>query len=341
MRIVVFSIIDDWDIGRLFERSGHEVVAWVRPSWQAQSKPSSWLWGIRHGLKWALAQDRPICNIVPRYDVREWLNARGIPMVACKDANEPEFHEALCEYEPDLFIVAMYPQIFKDALLAIPRLGVINYHPSMLPRYAGAQPGFWVLRNGEAETGITVHRMTEKIDAGDILMQEVVRIDRDEHIGHLMQKMHHRAAQLILATVDAMARGTICPTAQDGNRRSYFRKKTAADLAIDWNESSEELLRLLRAVQPFEPLTTSLRGRAFRIFDAKAMQGGNSGEPGEIVDKVGDSIVVQTGAGRLAITNCEIEPFHGWLNRLANRVLVAKGDRFDLVKKGLSRNEGA
>ena len=339
MRIVVFSIIDDWDIGPLIERSGHQVIAWVRPSWHAEGKRSSLSRSIRRSLKLVLAQNTPNCNVVPKYDVREWLTTNKIPMIACENANDPAFCEDLRRYEADLFIVAAYPHIFGGPLLEIPPLGVINYHPSLLPRYAGAQPGFWVLRNAEKVTGITIHRMTEKIDAGDILMQEVVTIERGDNLGHLMQRLHHRAAPLILRTVDAIAKGTTRSQSQKLEERSYFRKKRASDLQLNWNEPSETLLRLLRAVQPFEPLTTRLRGKAIRIFDAIAGHGADVGEPGEIVEKVKDRIVVQTAKGRLEITNFEIGSLHGWMNGMARRCLVVKGDRFDPVPQSFNGNE--
>jgi len=328
---VVFSLVDDWDLGPLLERSAHQVVAWVRPSWERASTPGTAAGFVRRGLKVLLAQNAPVGSVPPRHDIRVWLATKRIPMLACTDANAPAFREMLRTQEADLFVVATYPQIFKSPLLEIPRLGVINCHPSLLPRYAGAQPGFWVLRNGERETGITVHRMTEKIDAGDILVQEAVAIGPGDNLGVLMQRLHHRAASLIVRAVDGIAEGTLRPQSQAAAERSYFRRKRATDLEINWSEPAATLLNLLRAVQPFEPLTTSLRGRAWRIFDARAADGSDTGTPGEIVYRRGGRIIVQTGKGRLELVTFEIQSLHGWVNWLATQFLVAPGDRFDPI----------
>jgi methionyl-tRNA formyltransferase len=328
----MFSLIDDWDIGPLIDHSGHEVAAWVRPVWGPRRDASVYRRGLKRLLKVLLSKDGPLSTVPPKHNVREWIERQRIPTIACQDVNSPAFCDRVRAMDADLFVVAAFPTIFKATLLGIPKKGVINYHPSLLPRYAGAQPGFWVLRNGEAETGITVHRMTERIDAGEILAQEAVRIGRAENLGCLMQRLHHQAAALIIQVVDEIAAGRASPRVSSSAERSYFRRRAASDLMVNWHDSADSLVNLLRAIQPFEPLKSRIRGKTLDIFSADAEAVEAVGVPGEIVRKAGRRVTVQTGHGLLHITCSEIEPLHGWLNALAQRVMLRCGDRFDLVE---------
>lgn len=330
MRVVIFSLIDDWEIGPLLAEKGHELLAWFRPAWDTESDASLLTPGLRRAIKRLLALDRPLCHVIPKFDVREWLKKTGTPRIACDDVNDPAFVDSLRRMRIDVAVVAIYPQMFGAALLEAPRFGVINYHPSLLPRYAGPQPAFWVLRNGEKETGITIHRMTEQIDAGDLLAQEVVGVRDDENIGQLMQRLHHRSAPLIIETLEAIGSGSVNPRPQSGLERTYFGRRKAVDTRINWNEHPLTLMNLLRAVQPFEPLKAGLRGRIIKIFEARPASAAKYGHPGEILEKRGGHLVVQAGERFLEITNYEVAPFHGWMNRLAQEFVPLIGDRFDI-----------
>src|SRR5262245_33944398 len=182
MRLFVFSLIDDWPLGELLVARGHEILGWVRPSWE---KPSPLrhpaVQSLRAVAKHALSRARPLAPVPARYDASAWVRRRGIAAIACPDANDRSFVEFIAAQRPDLLVVGMYPKIFKAPLLGAARLGVINYHPSPLPRYAGPQPIFWMLRDAEPEAAITVHVMTAEVDGGDILAQERLPIGDDEN----------------------------------------------------------------------------------------------------------------------------------------------------------------
>ena len=141
---------------------------------------------LRRFAKVVLSRDGPPTTIAPKYDLPGWLGDHNIKTVECGDVNSNEFIGFLEGLDPDLVLVAIYPQIL-GAVLRVPRLGVINYHPSSLPRYAGPRPIFWMLRNGEEEAGITIHEMVEKIDGGAILAQESLKIGPGEIAGQVLQ----------------------------------------------------------------------------------------------------------------------------------------------------------
>jgi methionyl-tRNA formyltransferase len=250
--------------------------------------------------------------------------------------NAPTFIDYVKGLHVDLIVVFFFPQILKADILQAPRLGVFNCHPSLLPRYGGPHPAFWMLKNGESVAGLTVHVMTEKIDAGAIVAQQELRIGETDNAGQLTQRQHHAAAALLTEAVNAMAHGTLDPKPQNISERTYFGKKKASDIVLDWNGSARQIANLWRALQPYEPLAASLNGTTIKIYDAEPHEGSPSGrDPGEIMAKQSGKLLVQTGDGYLEIRSYEIVPLHGWLNRLLQAFLLPVGSRFDRAPSGM------
>jgi methionyl-tRNA formyltransferase len=189
-----------------------------------------------------------------------------------------------------------------------------------------------MIKNGESVAGVTVHVMTEQVDAGDIVAQQELIIGEYENAGQLTQRQHHAAAALLTEAVNAMAQGTIDREPQNIAERTYFGKKKAADTIVDWNGSARQIANLLRALQPYEPLIACLNDITIKIYDARPQEGPPSGRaPGEIMAKRWGRFLVQTGNGYLEIRSYEIVPFHGWINRILQEFLLAVGSRFDLA----------
>ena len=333
MRLLVLSHIADWDFGPRLKACGHDIVAWVRPTWERGRSYGRVSLAVRTTVKTILSQSNPIRTIQPRFDTWTWLEKEKIPRIPCPSVNAPRFIEYVKGLNIDLIVVCIFPQILKAAILQTPRLGVINCHPSLLPRYAGPQPEFWMLKNGESLAGVTVHVMTEKIDAGDIVAQQELIIGENENTGQLSQRQHYAAAALLTEAVNAMAQGTIDLKPQNVAERSYFGKKSAADTILDWNGSARQIVNLLRALQPSETLTAYLHGRTIKIYDAQPQAGAASGGlPGQIMAKQSGRLLVQTGNGYLEIRSYEIVPFHGWVNRILQNILLPSvGGRFELA----------
>ena len=332
MRLLVLSHISDWDFGPQVKAGGHEIVAWVRPTWARGQRYSHRSQAFRTIIRTIFSQPEPIRTIPTKFDTWTWLEKEKIPRIPCPNVNAPRFIESVKGLNIDLIVVCVFPQILKTAILKTPRSGVINCHPSLLPRYAGPQPEFWMLKNGESVAGVTVHVMTENIDAGDIVAQRELIVGEHENIAQLSQRQYHAAARLLTETVNAMAQGTVCLKPQNLAERSYFGKRKAADIMVDWNGSARQILNLLRALQPYEPVTASLNGHTIKIYEAKLQEGAASGGvPGQIMAKQPGKLLVQTGKGYLEIQSYEIAPFHGWINRLLQKILVPSvGYRFDL-----------
>lgn len=333
MRLLVLSHIADWDFGPQVTACGHEIIAWVRPTWARGEQYSQGSQALRTIFRTIFSGPEPIKTIQPKFDTWTWLEKEKIPRIPCPNVNAPTFIEYVKGLNVDLIVVSVFPQILKAAILHTPRLGVINCHPSLLPRYAGPQPGFWMLKNGESLAGITVHVMTEGIDAGDIVAQRELVVGETENIAQLSQRQHHAAASLLTESVNAMARGTIELKPQNIAERSYFGKKNETDTMVDWNGSARQIMNLLRALQPYEPLTAYLNGRRIKIYEAQSQEGAASGGvPGQIMAKQPGRLLVQTGNGYLDIQSYEIAPFHGWINRILQKTMMPSvGYRFDLA----------
>ncbi|HSL03801.1 MAG TPA: methionyl-tRNA formyltransferase [Nitrospiraceae bacterium] len=332
LRLLVLSEVDDWDFGRQVKASGHDIVAWARPIWKRGPKGGGFGYAIRTIVRAMWCRSKPIRAITPRFDAWRWLDKEKIQRITSPNVNSPTFVEYVKCLNIDLIVVFFFPQILKTALLQTPRLGVLNCHPSLLPRYGGPHPAFWMLKNGESVAGVTVHVMTEKIDAGDIIVQQELIVGESENAGQLTQRQHHAAAALLTEAVNAMARGTLNPKPQNIAERTYFGKKKAADTVLDWNGSARQIANLWRAVQPYEPLAACLNGTTIKIYDAQPQEGPPSGRvPGEIMAKRSGRLLVQTGNGYLEIRSYEIVPFHGWINRILQGFMLSVGSRFDLA----------
>ena len=330
LRLLVLSDIDDWDFGRRLKDCGHNIVAWARPKWKQGPKRGALRHAIRTTVRAILCLPRPRGLITPQFDAWKWLDKEKIPRIPCPNVNDPKFVEYVKGLNIDLIAVYFFSQILKPAILQTPRLGVINCHPSLLPRYGGPHPAFWMLKNGESVAGVTVHVMTEGIDTGAIVAQQELPIGENETNGQLTQRQHRAATTLLTEAVNAMAQGTTAPKPQNIAERSYFGKMKAADTIVDWNGSAKQIANLWRALQPYEPLAACLNGITIKIFDAHPQEGPPSGRaPGEIMSKQSGKLLVQTGNGYFEIRSYEIEPFHGWINRLLQAFLLPVGSRFD------------
>ena len=147
---------------------------------------------------------------------------RAIPVLEVGRLASPETLEMLAALQPDVIGVACFPQRLPKALLALPRLGCLNVHPSLLPAYRGPAPGYWALRNGERQTGVTIHLMDEGLDSGDILLQEAFEIPQGITAAALEQQCAVLGGPLLARAARALAAGTAVWTPQDPTRASYY-----------------------------------------------------------------------------------------------------------------------
>jgi len=245
-------------------------------------------------------------EVVPSL-IKQSAAARGIPTLQPEDVNAPESLDRLREFKPDLLVTAAYGQILSAELLSIPRLGGINLHGSILPSYRGAAPVARAIQNGETETGVTVIRMTPRIDAGGIVATAGTTIGPDETAGELEERLAQMGAPLVAQVVAALAAGPIAVLPQDQTKVTRAPKLRKEDGLIDWSLPAPAIHNLVRAMQPWPVAHTTWRRRSplpgdpVRLIVHKTQAAGGQGEPGEVIEAGGDRLVVAGGEGAVAL----------------------------------------
>ncbi|QEG37524.1 methionyl-tRNA formyltransferase [Bythopirellula goksoeyrii] len=235
----------------------------------------------------------------------------GIPDWQPETVNSDEARARLRELRADLLVVCDYGEILKSETLAIARLGGINLHGSLLPKYRGAAPVQWAVLNGDSETGNTVIQMTPGLDAGPALGVERVAIDPDETAGELEVRLAELGAALVLRVVDELATGTESPVEQDKSQATKAPRLAKEHGEIDWSRSAVEIKNQVRALQPWPRAFTdwhrsadaALRLIVHRV--ALCDETFSESTPGNVVSTTGQ-LVVTTGDGFLSLL--EVQP---------------------------------
>ena len=229
-----------------------------------------------------------------------------VPVFAPEDINHPLWVNRIRELAPDVIFSFYYRTLLSDDILQLPSFGAFNLHGSLLPRYRGRAPVNWVLVNGETQTGVTLHKMVSRADAGDIVAQSVVAIDEEDTALTLHGKCRTAAAALLAQQLPLIRSREITLTRQDESRASYFGCRTAADGLIDWHKSAREINKLIRAVtEPYPGAFTFLGERKVTIWRARVVKDKIGGEPGAIIST--SPLVVSCGEDALEIVSGQSE----------------------------------
>jgi methionyl-tRNA formyltransferase len=195
---------------------------------------------------------------------------RDIPVLEVGTLTSPECIGALAATAPDLICVACFPRLLPPALLALPRFGCLNLHPSLLPAHRGPAPLFWAFRAGDARTGVTLHIMDERIDSGDILLQKALRIPDGITGSALEEACAVDGAGLMLEAVRALPAGGLVGRPQNEADASYESWPTLADLEVPTARPARWAYNFIRGAGEWYPLTVSAGGRRFCVRRAIA-----------------------------------------------------------------------
>ncbi len=174
--------------------------------------------------------------------------------------------ERLSALKPELIVVAAYGKILPKEILDLPRLGCINVHSSLLPRYRGAAPINWAILNGETETGVTIMYMAEGLDTGDIISQRATAIDPDETVESLHDRLALLGAELLGETVAAIGAGTAQRVPQNDAESCYAPMLSRQLSPIDFSRSAHEIHNQVRGLIPWPATTMEIKGQTFKIF---------------------------------------------------------------------------
>jgi methionyl-tRNA formyltransferase len=242
--------------------------------------------------------------------VAELAQATGIPVLTPKSPNTPECDHFIRSLRPDLILSCYYRRLLSKTLLAIPRLGGINLHGSLLPKYRGRSPVNWVLVNGETQTGVTLHYMNEEPDAGDIIAQRPVDIAFEDTALTLFKKVSQAALELFRATLP-LIKAEIAPRLpQDSAQATYFGGRTPEDGRIDWERPALDLYNLVRAVTiPYPGAFTFLHRKRLYVWSSRMMPDGHLGRwpPGTVLGIQDEGCQVAVRQGSLLLTQVQLQ----------------------------------
>lgn len=238
--------------------------------------------------------------------LKESALSRGIPVLQPERIRNPDAVAELQALQPELFVVAAYGQILSQAILDMPRLGTINVHASLLPKYRGATPIHAAVLNGDPEAGVTIIQLVQQLDAGPMLGMVRTPIGEKETTGELEARLAALSVPLTLEVVQQLAEGTATAKEQDHAAATHVGKLTKADGQIPWSKSAVEVERHLRGMQPWPGPFTSLliEGKhplRLQVLVGTVIDHARGAAPGTVIAVDATSFTVQCGDGSLRV----------------------------------------
>jgi len=243
-------------------------------------------------------------------EVKAAAEAAALPLLQPERPTGDLFMTSLRRLEPDLGVVVAYGHIIRPEVLAIPRLGMVNVHASLLPRYRGAAPIQHAIRSGETETGITIMQMEAGLDTGPILHRVPTPIEPDETAGELWQRLATLGAAALIEALSLIAGGLARPHPQDDALATYAPKIDRKMARIDWGSDAETVARQIRAFDPVPGAWTTLDSSAVKLFGARVADdnpalGDGTRAPGTVL-RASERLLVACGRGAVLVR--EVQP---------------------------------
>lgn len=212
--------------------------------------------------------------------VKEFAEKRGLRVLTPQKLGE-KFKKVLMELNPEAIVVAAYGKILPSWLLNLPPKGCLNVHPSLLPKFRGAAPIQRAILQGERETGVSILKLSEEMDAGDIYASVKVDIEEDDDYGSLEKKLAAAGSSLLLEVLRNVEEGKIKPLPQDHSKATYAPKIEKEETLIVWRKDAEKIRNLIRALSPKPAAKTFFKGKEIKILKAKLES--VQGKPGEVI----------------------------------------------------------
>ena len=231
--------------------------------------------------------------------VKEVALANNIAVYQPENFKQAESVEQLAALHADLMIVVAYGLILPNSVLTTPRLGCLNVHGSLLPRWRGAAPFQRAIWAGDKETGVTIMQMDEGLDTGDMLKKVSCPIEDDETSGSLYAKVAKKAPAVLIETVKQLQAGELIAEKQDASEATYAKKLSKAEALINWQDDAEFIDRCIRAFNPWPVSYFEWAGQVIKVHQAKIVAVTTSASPGTIINVDKQGIQVATGSGVL------------------------------------------
>jgi methionyl-tRNA formyltransferase len=235
--------------------------------------------------------------------VKDAALSKGLHVLCPEKIGSSESIAALQELEADLFVVVAYGQYIPSAVLKLPANGSINLHPSLLPKYRGASPIQWAIANGDEITGVTILYVSEKMDAGDIILQTEVPIRPEDNAATMESALAQAGAVLLMEAIEQIRSGTVSAQPQNDAAATEVRKLTKADGRLDWNLPAFVLNNRIRAFVCWPGCFCEVPARSgmqrIKVLAARVEDG--AGRPGEVLEAAGEGPLIAAGQGALRL----------------------------------------
>jgi methionyl-tRNA formyltransferase len=239
--------------------------------------------------------------------VKRTALAWGLPVVQPASLKEAGTVEQLSRFKPDFIVVAAFGQILPQLVLALPHLGCLNIHPSLLPRFRGASPVASAILAGDGFTGVSIMLMDEGLDSGPVLAKAQIPISARDTTGSLTAKLSWLGAGLLLEVLSHWTRGEITPQPQDEAEASYSGSISKEEGEIDWRLSAIEIWRRVRAYQPWPGCYTRWQGKSLKIIEAVPLSQERAAKAGQVVVSSKAAFGIGTGEGVLGVLKVQLE----------------------------------
>lgn len=264
--------------------------------------------------------------------VKECALAHDLPVYQpVRIRKEPEFIQTLRDMQPDVIVVVAFGQILPKEILDIPRLGCVNVHASLLPKFRGAAPIQWSIIDGEEVTGVTTMLMDVGLDTGDMLLKAEIPMDPKETGGSLHDKLAAVGGELLEKTLIGLEAGTIVPEKQDDSQAGEYARMLDKELGhIDFNQPAVVIERLIRGLNPWPSAYTYIDGKTLKIWEAEVLDRNYGCEYGEVAEVTRNCLIIQTGVGALSVKSVQLQGKKRMdIAAFLNGYTIEKGTRFD------------
>ncbi|WP_421867843.1 methionyl-tRNA formyltransferase [Motiliproteus sp.] len=238
--------------------------------------------------------------------VKRLAQETGIPVCQPISLKSTEEQQLLAQFKADLMVVVAYGLLLPKAILETPRLGCINVHASLLPRWRGAAPIERALMAGDPKTGITIMQMDEGLDTGDMLHKVECPIHDQDTAGNLHDRLLAMSGDALLTVVEQLADGSAQPEPQNHDQANYAHKLLKGDRELDWSRSAMELSRQIRGLNPSRVAFSYLGGQRIGIWNAQVHPSSESAPAGQLLGADNQGLLVATGAGVLQLTHLQL-----------------------------------
>lgn len=255
--------------------------------------------------------DRPAGRkqVLTETPVKETAKKHHLKILQPQNLSESQFLNQLDQLHPEVGILAAYAEMIPQKIIDKFSLGILNLHPSLLPKYRGASPIQSAILNGDEVTGVSIIKLTEKLDAGPILIQEEFKISSDDNNETLQQKLAELAAEILIEVLPEYLEGQIKLVKQDESKASYTKKITRQDGQINWQKSAQEIERQFRAYFGWPGVFTYFNKKRLKISDLELYNGeiDDNLTPGEVFLSPNNDLLVKCGQGAIALKKIQLE----------------------------------